>query len=255
MSSAPSPEHPRHLHAEAKRWAESLLAHAHLAWSGSWKQERLLFVCSIVQFGLFACLAWWVRKHPVDAPDVALTRILQKQRPGWVQAAIQSLSGIAGSATLFNVLTLPVVLLFWLQRLRLEAVMTAITSWGMLLVRVLVQRLVHRPRPSSLLVHVSHHKQSKSFPSGHVTSSLTFWGWLLAVGLNRWSGSQTRKKALLSIPALLVAFVGISRVYLGEHWATDVLGGYLLGGGWVSLCLQVYLRLRKDRVLMQQRRG
>jgi membrane-associated phospholipid phosphatase len=117
-----------------------------------------------------------------------------------------------------------------------------------------MQRLVSRPRPSPLLVHVSHHKQSKSFPSGHVTSSLTFWGWLLAVGLFRLKGSQTRQKALLSIPALLVAFAGPSRVYLGEHWATDVLGGYLLGGGWVSLCLQVYLQLRKRGVLMTQQR-
>lgn len=95
MSSAPSPEHPRHLHAEATGRAKSTTSHALLIQFDSWKGECLLLVCSIVQFGLFICLAWWARKHPVDAPDVALTHVMQKQRPGWMQAAIQGLSGIA----------------------------------------------------------------------------------------------------------------------------------------------------------------
>jgi membrane-associated phospholipid phosphatase len=121
----------------------------------------------------------------------------------------------------------------------------AITSWSMLLVRALIQQLVHRPRPSPLLVHVTRHQKSKSFPSGHVTSALSLWGWLLGIGLIRHADLAGRQKALLGIPALFIAFTGPSRVYLGEHWTSDVLGGYLLAGGWVGLCLQLYLLLRK----------
>ena len=63
-------------------------------------------------------------------------------------------------------------------------------------------------------------------------------GMLLMKGNHRW------QKGLLSLPALFVVLVGPSRIYLGDHWSTDVLGGYLFGGGWLSLTLSLYLLLR-----------
>ena len=53
------------------------------------------------------------------------------------------------------------------------------------------------------------------------------------------------QKLLLGIPLLCMLIVGPTRVYLGDHWATDVLGGYLFGGGWLGLSLQLYLKLRQ----------
>lgn len=200
---------------------------------------------SLFQLAGFAALAWWVRKHPEDGPDIALTHIFQRKNSNRLRRAIEIEDTLTGSAITLNILTFPVALVLWLRQQRLEAIMTAITSWSMLLVRPLIQQLVHRPRPSPLLVHVTHHKKSPSFPSGHVTSTMTLWGWLLGLGLLRWKDLSGRQKALLSLPALFITSTGPSRVYLGEHWSSDVLGGYLLGGGWVSLCLRLYLLLRK----------
>ena len=55
-------------------------------------------------------------------------------------------------------------------------------------------------------------------------------------------------KALLGLSALCIAVTGPSRVYLGDHWATDVLGGYLFGGGWLCLALEVYFHVREKGV-------
>jgi undecaprenyl-diphosphatase len=94
---------------------------------------------------------------------------------------------------------------------------------------------------------MSSNKKSKSFPSGHVCASVSFWGWLLAMSFLR----DTRK-APESLAALLcLACVGPARVYLGDHWTTDVLGGYLFSGGWLSLALQLYLRERKINQQLQ----
>jgi undecaprenyl-diphosphatase len=59
------------------------------------------------------------------------------------------------------------------------------------------------------------------------------------------------QRAVVGIPALFVTVVGPSRVYLGDHWTTDVLGGYLFGGGLLGLSLWLYLALRNRKVLAQ----
>lgn len=208
------------------------------------KYRQLLLGFSLCQLAGFGVLARWVHKHPQDGTDIAITHIFQHKQSHMLRQIVMIWSTLTGDAILLNLLTFPVVLILWLWRLRLEAILTAITSWSMLLIRVLLKKLVHRPRPSPLLIHVTDQKKSKSFPSGHVTSTMSLWGWLLGIGLIRRADLSIRQKALLSIPALVIALIGPSRVYLGEHWASDVLGGYLLAGGWVGLCLRLYLLLR-----------
>jgi undecaprenyl-diphosphatase len=78
-----------------------------------------------------------------------------------------------------------------------------------------------------------------------VASSINFWGWLFLVALLRKEMNRGIRAALLSISSLVVALIGPSRVYLGDHWATDVLGGYLYGGGWFGFSLNLYLVLRE----------
>ena len=51
---------------------------------------------------------------------------------------------------------------------------------------------------------------------------------------------------LESFPALIIILIGPSRVYLGDHWASDVLGGYLLGSSWLTLAVRAYLKLREQ---------
>jgi undecaprenyl-diphosphatase len=125
-------------------------------------------------------------------------------------------------------------------------------SWTCAPVRTGIQWVVSRPRPNPLLVRISHDKKTKSFPSGHVSSSVVFWGWLVALGIMLRKGMPYWQRALVGIPALFVAVVGPSRVYLGDHWPTDVLGGYLFGGGWLGLSLWLYLELRNRKVLAQE---
>lgn len=208
------------------------------------KYQRLLLGFSLCQLAGFVALAWWAHKHPQDGTDIALTHIFQHKQSQGLRRIVLVWSTLTSDATLLNLLTFPVALVLWLRQRRLEAIMTALTSWSMLLIRVLVKQLIHRPRPSPLLVHVTDHKKSKSFPSGHVASAVSLWGWLLGLGLIRRADLSGKEKALLSIPALFIASAGPARVYLGEHWASDVLGGYLLAGGWVGLCLRLYLLLR-----------
>jgi membrane-associated phospholipid phosphatase len=206
------------------------------------KGNRFLIAVSLLQFALFVPIAWWARKHPQPPLELAVTYALQWKGSSFPREAVRALSTIAGSASLLNVLVVPTALLLWKQHWRLEAVLTVGISWSNALARTLIKQLVYRPRPSPLLVPMSGRKKTKSFPSGHVCSSVDFWGWLAAVSLLR--GTTPWHKGLAGFAVLCLVCIGPSRVYLGDHWATDVLGGYLFGGGWLGLFLQLYLVLR-----------
>lgn len=217
----------------------------------SLKQEQFLQAASALQLALFGALAWWVHRHPVLSIDVAITRALQKNQSPPLRYAMLALSYV-NEHTFLNVLAVPLAAYFWMRRLRLEAVMIVVATTMSNLFRVWFHRIVNRPRPSPQVVRVEQKSNGKSFPSGHVLASMTFWGWLLALWPLLWQGNRLRQKTLRSIPALFIAFIGPSRIYLGDHWATDVLGGYLLGGSWLALLFRVYLALKNNGVLTKK---
>jgi membrane-associated phospholipid phosphatase len=218
----------------------------------SLKQEQFLLTASTLQLAFFATLAWWVHRHPVLSIDVAITRALQRNQSPYLPQAMVALSYV-NNHTFLNVLAVPLAAYFWMRRLRLEALMIVFATTMSNLFRMWFHRIVNRPRPDPHMVRVEQQSHGKSFPSGHVLASMTFWGWLLALWPLLWQGNRSRQKALRSIPVLFIAFIGPSRIYLGDHWATDVLGGYLLGGSWLALLFQVYLALKNKGVLTGKR--
>jgi membrane-associated phospholipid phosphatase len=113
-----------------------------------------------------------------------------------------------------------------------------------------VKYVVHRPRPPSSLVEVYQVLTSYSFPSGHVMYYLALYGFMLflvfVVLKRRWL-----RTLLITILSALIVLVGISRIYLGEHWASDVLAAYLLGGLGLTAVIAIY-RWGKPRFFTDQ---
>ncbi len=206
----------------------------------------LLVGLAIVQLTLFVPLAWWVHKHPILSTDVEISHVLQKKQSAFLDNLSRMLSAV-GSATTTSVLALLVSLALWREYRRLEAVITTCVSITSVLVRRSLQQLVYRPRPCEPLVRVDTKKKTPSFPSGHTTASTIVWGWFIALIMLLLPGNRLRKGVLASFPALVILLVGPSRIYLGEHWASDVLGGYLLGSTWLGVALSLYFKLRKDK--------
>ena len=104
----------------------------------------------------------------------------------------------------------------------------------------IVQGIIQRPRPSADLVNVIRHTGSFSFPSGHVV----FFSWVLVLLIVCLAVGRLSRPllAVVWIAAALVLLLDcIGRIYLGEHWPSDVLGGLALGLGWTSLLLSVRL--------------
>lgn len=111
----------------------------------------------------------------------------------------------------------------------------------------LVKLVVHRGRPTPDLVNVVGHLNSYSFPSGHVCQYVLFFGlsfYLVYTLMKR----GLLRTLLLVLCGGLILLVGPSRIWMGQHWASDVLGGYALGFGLLLLIIWGYRGWEKRRV-------
>ena len=95
----------------------------------------------------------------------------------------------------------------------------------------MLKQLVERPRPNfSRALDVSGY----GFPSGHATSAATVAGALFVLFMS--IGPKKARPVVLAVAVTFLLAVGASRVYIGVHWPTDVVGGFVLGAGWVAIC-------------------
>src|SRR5947208_8114886 len=232
--------------------ARQEVVEARRPWYQVVKWGRILIVAYAVQFVLFGLLAWWVFYHPVIAIDVTITREFQENQSPWLLSSMVAVSYIGNVSLLSLGLIILAIVLLWIVDLRLEAVMVAAVSAVSSILNWLIKYIVGRPRPTSNLVDVIQQAGGQSFPSGHVMAYVAFWGLLFSFGIILFKGNHWWRTALLIISGLFVVLVGPSRIYLGDHLASDVLGAYLIGGVLLGVSLWIYLVL-KERGLLAPR--
>jgi membrane-associated phospholipid phosphatase len=133
-------------------------------------------------------------------------------------------------------------LLFFIFKYRKEARFVLLTAASGL-VSTIIKVLVNRPRPSEPLVHVIQKASQQSFPSGHVMFYIVYFGFLTVLMYHLKTIPKAVRIIVSSISLLLIFTVPYSRIYLGDHWFTDVLGGFLMG--MLLLYLLSYFYFRK----------
>src|SRR6478752_3617117 len=141
-----------------------------------------------------------------------------------------------GSTVSMTIIALVTIGYLLIKRRRGDAVLVAVVAAGAgLLVRV-GKATVGRERPPVEFRLVT--ETNESFPSGHALASAAIIGVLLVVFVPMIHSTAWRATAI-SGGVLFVLAIGWSRVYLGVHWATDVLAGWLTGVAWLLLCVTV----------------
>ena len=161
--------------------------------------------------------------------------------PAWVQEMARDFTALGGVAVL-TLMTAAVIgyLLFAGKRHAAIAILVAVA--GGLILSSLLKLGFDRPRPE-LVPHGSL-VYTTSFPSGHsMMAAVTYL--TLGALLARVEGSIRIRIYLLSVAVLLTVLVGVSRVYLGVHWPTDVAAGWAVGAAWALLCSLVMSRLQR----------
>ncbi len=235
--------------AQARKEVET----ARLPWHRVVRGGRILLAVDIVMLVLFALLAWWVYVHPVLSVDVTITKEFQENQTPWLKFLMIAVSYQGNTWPLALGLIVLAALILWLVDLRLEAIILVLLSSVNSLVNVAIKALINRPRPTARLVDIIQGAGGPSFPSGHVMSYVAFWGLLFTFSIILFRGWRWWRIALMVVSALMFVLVGPSRIYLGDHWASDVLGAYLIGGVLLVITLWLYLFLKERGVLAPRR--
>ena len=200
----------------------------------------LVSLIAFVILTIFASLAAYFEV------DLEITRAIQDTIPPWLGTFLYWLSWpgyVTGAIVVVGAL---ITILIFLG-LRWESLIALLTAAAATLLNNLIKFAIRRPRPDSDLVDVFESLTSYSFPSGHVMFYTAFFGFMAFLSFTLVKRSWLRV-VLVSVFSLLVLLIGLSRIYLGEHWASDVVGAYLLGFLILIATIRIYRKGQQRRM-------
>ena len=210
-----------------------------------WIADRLTFVAAVwlaagLAFSAFVVLAFVELADEVvegesRAFDRAVLLWIHSTFPGWLNEPMRLITAL-GYYWFVLPLLVVVVFLFYRRGWRLSAVLLSVSTAGSILLTTILKAVFERARPE--LFNSGYHASFYSFPSGHATVAVGFYGMLTLILAYRLRGFA--RWAVLLSGVLIVLLIGFSRLYLGVHYPTDVLAGYLSALLWLVCVGGVY---------------
>lgn len=196
---------------------------------------------AVLSLFLFAWIADGVSHDRTAGFDLAVrTQIHAYASPGLTKVMI-AISFLGGDG--LTVAVILSVIAFLCFRWRRATLWLVVTILGAVVLDLTLKYAFHRPRPTPFFAALPH---TYSFPSGHSLFSFCFYGVLAGLLAGR-IRSRRGRVLVWTLAALLVGAIGLSRIYLGVHYPSDVIAGYLAAALWVSTLVAL------DRVRIQRK--
>jgi undecaprenyl-diphosphatase len=187
----------------------------------------------IVGFLVFAKLASGLLGQKLAHFDHTISSWIITLRAGWLHPPMTWITNIASAWGIIPAALILIMLGIVLRRRAIDIVGLAVSvlgGWGL---SEFFKALYHRTRPPEPWLTDA---PGYSFPSGHSLISLSLYGYL-AYFILRHTRPSLKRNLLVLVLLAIPFFVGISRIYLGVHFPSDVLGGWALAAAWVGVCV------------------
>lgn len=207
-------------------------------------KNRLLINTLLVISTAFIGLSCFIFFFPLSSIDLDISREIQAHQSITLDHFMAFVS-LFGTMPYSAITVAVAAIIFFIFKLRKEALFMLLTTLSGL-VSTVVKLLINRPRPGKDLVRIIETTRQQSFPSGHTLFYTVFFGFLIIVMGNLKSLNYYLRMSVIGLSAAMILLIPFSRIYLGAHWFTDVLGGAMLG----VLCLSVqgYFYLPKKEI-------
>lgn len=186
--------------------------------------------------------------------DDAILRWMGTHGAPWLDSAALEVTALGARMVVYMVVLVASVFL-WQSRHHYSAAMLWVAVIGSGLINTVLKVSFNRPRPD-VFPWRTQHVGVASFPSGHAMTSIVVYG-TLAFLIARLAPTPWLKRLVWIVAGLVVATVGLSRLYLGVHYPSDVLAGFVVGGAWAIVCALGmeavrYFRTRRPEVEVEE---
>lgn len=212
--------------------ADTTVGQRRIEWGGPFKLVGAL--AGLVALGwVLGVVAQDVLANPLDGP---VFRFVVRNRSDGLTSVAGALTNL-GAPALLLVVVVGLGWAWWAWRATPVPLVMLLVAWlGAEVLFNAVKLIVDRPRPPTALA--IQHFGGLAFPSGHATQAVAVWGMVTALAFLS-ARARRDKVAVLVVAVTIAAVVGVTRVYLGAHWASDVFGGWLLGALWIGAVLWI----------------
>lgn len=212
------------------RW---LGAHARSLYAVLGLYIALAFVATLLGLLAFAGIAELVQEGVTQPTDEAILRWLQGWHSPSLDVAAMEVTAL-GSTLVLAMVVLASTAFLWMSHHRYSVALLWIAVAGGGVLNSVLKEIFDRPRPE-VFEWVAPYAGFASFPSGHAMSSMIVYS-TLAYLVVRLEPTRWMRRLTLAIAALVIILVGLSRLYLGVHYPSDVLAGFIAGFAWANLC-------------------
>jgi undecaprenyl-diphosphatase len=195
-----------------------------------WRAPALVLVLvALVGVGwALGQLAVHTLASPLDRP---VLRFAVEHRTAWLTSLMLAVTNL-GAPALLVVVAAGLGWAWWAWRRTSLPLVMLLSAWlGAEVLFNVAKLLVDRPRPP--IAMAAEHFGGLAFPSGHATQAAAVWGMVGALAILS-VNTRRAKTAVCATAVGLALVVGVTRIYLGAHWTSDVLGGWLLGALWTA---------------------
>ena len=191
-----------------------------------------LLSLSLLSFALFLLIYLDITLNgPISALDSRISLGIAFFRTPFLTAMMESITYI-GNALPMMILSAILAAVLAVKKIRHDLAFAVMVLGGAYILKSLVKYLAVRPRPDGGLIAAS----ESSFPSGHALMTLVFFAIIIYLFKDRIK--EGAKRAIFIILCIIIPLtVGLSRIYLNVHWASDVISGFFLGLAWVSIMI------------------
>ncbi|WP_250291530.1 phosphatase PAP2 family protein [Frankia sp. CiP1_Cm_nod1] len=195
---------------------------------------------------LFGGVTWdVVAREGLAADDARLLHGVTARRGPGLTSWARVVTGLGSGPVVYGLLVV-VGVLWWRRTSRWTPPVAAVAVLAAgQLVRLMVNRLVARPRPPAALWLA--HPHGYAYPSGHTATATIGYGLAAALIISLLPAGKAMLAAPVAAAVLITTGVGVSRVYLGVHWPTDVVGGWAFGAAWLALAASAVALDRRRR--------
>lgn len=139
-----------------------------------------------------------------------------------------------GESKLILVLVVAIAAIFYFTKHRADAYMMCLNLFNIVILNKGIKYLVRRERPLNMLIE----EDGFSFPSGHSMLSIGVYGFLMFL-IYKSNLEKKYKTILMTLLTIIIVVVGLTRMYLGVHYPSDVIGGYLITGAYLIVFISI----------------